>query len=157
MYEEDLGLIPYEEDDEEDELQLVEHNPDPLKSEVMCMAADYRAEGMSPSEALSTAWAEAKGEPDNSEDDDDEVDDDEGGSTFQPSLIMLALVGVGGWLAYYYWKNKRMPWQPAIARFIPPRPVSAMPLDDSSRFRNYAPQVYEVTSDNQAPIVPLVI
>lgn len=74
----------------------------PQASDAMSLAADYRAEGMSPSEALQLAWQDVKGE----DDDDDEME-------FEPSplLVLLAAGGIGLLL----WRKFRgyWPWQQA--------------------------------------------
>ena len=57
-------------------LELIETNPDP-RSEAMSLAAQYREEGMSPSEALSVAWDDILGDDFGLDDDDEPYDFDE--------------------------------------------------------------------------------
>lgn len=57
-------------------LELVEYNPDPVKSEVMTRAAELRDEGYNRSDALSMAWDDILSD-DYAEEDEDEFDYDD--------------------------------------------------------------------------------
>lgn len=75
---------------------ILAENSNPLASEAMSLASQYRAEGCSPSEALRKGWRDVKGE---------------GNPEFVPSLLTLALVGAGIFVAVWKWKKGTWPWQ----------------------------------------------
>lgn len=84
----------YEEDNPGTEIVLAENfNPD--AADACSLAADYRAEGMSPRQALKAAWREVKGE----------------NPEFQPSLLSLLLVGAGIFVAVWKWRKGYWPWR----------------------------------------------
>lgn len=143
-----------------DALELVEFNPDPMKSEVMSRAAELRGEGYNKSDALSMAWEDILGE-DYGEDEDEVYDFDEimnvktktrrrntmTQSNPDGGIGLLALVGAGAyllWCAYHYSKTKVWSWTPWRTQPI-------------SRLRQL-PRVVRPASDNsQESIITLIV
>jgi len=106
-----------------------------MRSEAMSLAHQIREEeGVDMGTALEEAWAQLRGEE--WEDELPYEEEEEDFVEVRPrrraspesegfgGIGLLVLLGLGGWLAYYYWKNKRFPWQPIV------RP---MPRVNSSR------------------------
>lgn len=110
-------------------LQLIESNPDPVRSAVMSRAGELRAEGYDKSDALATAWDDILGEDYGLEDEDEDIYPDEilakkpttrrGNpmTTSNPDggIGLLALVGGLSyllWCAIAYKRNGAWTWTP---------------------------------------------
>lgn len=105
------------------ELMLLENpgragNPD--AAEAMSLAADYRAEGMSPSQALKAAWAEVRGEG----------NPGEGMTSASPAMLLL--LALAAFTAIWKVVKKQWPWESfqlaqrkQLARPAPSRPNPA--------------------------------
>ena len=69
----------------------------PMASDVMRLAADYRSEGMNASEALKTAWRLVNG-----------VGED---PTFEPSALLMVLATAGAFIGIWKLVKHVWPWQ----------------------------------------------
>jgi hypothetical protein len=120
------------------ELELVEANNPDMKSEVMSLAAQYRDQGMSPSEALHEAWTIIRGAPwdDSDEEDEDDIfvlserprtrrNPTKRSSESDSSIGLVLLLGVVGylaWCAIKYAQTKAWswtPWKQPVGRRLP--------------------------------------
>jgi len=114
-------------------LELVEANPDPLKSAVMSRAGELRSEGYDPGDALSMAWQEIEGDGADAGGDYDLMAESRprrrprASNPTEPDsgLGLILLLGLAGYLAWCFFTSsyKGLPWSWApwksISRRLP--------------------------------------
>jgi len=135
----------------------LQHYGSDLKSKAMSLAASYREQGYSPSEALEMGWQEAKGEADYEDNPypfgEPDKDEDEELELFEPkprrrakanpvetsNLGMYVLLAGGGYLLWCWYASRGKswswtPWKTSITsyRALPRHTVSPSAFSHSS-------------------------
>lgn len=119
-------------------MELIEANPDPVKSEVMSRAGELRSEGYDKSTALSMAWDDILGDDYEDEDDSFEVLPQSRRRSNPTSESSLPTIGIAALVGYLFWcfftsTYKGLPWSftpwktvPISRRITAPRVIDSV-------------------------------